>query len=185
VSLSQASFELGMMTGVVGEQHDVEFSAVRESFSTLFHREFPAVARTVFLVVHDWSRAEELTQDAFVQLFRKWNRVSSYDRPGAWVRRIAIRLAVRDSKRETRRPEVERAVTGAPPAVELDLDVTGAVRRLPPSQRAAVALFYFEDRSVTDVAEILGCSPATAKVHLHRARVTLGTLLSEEVDVVS
>jgi RNA polymerase sigma factor (sigma-70 family) len=48
-----------------------------------------------------------------------------------------------------------------------------AVRALPRQQRAVVALFYYEDLSVEDVAAVLGCSTATVKVHLHRAREAL------------
>jgi RNA polymerase sigma-70 factor (ECF subfamily) len=43
-----------------------------------------------------------------------------------------------------------------------------------------VALFYLEDRPVGDVAELLGCTETTAKVHLHRARKRLGELLGEK-----
>ena len=55
-----------------------------------------------------------------------------------------------------------------------------ALGELPPQQRAAVALFYLEDRPVAEVAEIIGCSPSTAKVHLHQARKRLATILGEE-----
>jgi RNA polymerase sigma factor (sigma-70 family) len=47
-------------------------------------------------------------------------------------------------------------------------------------QRAAVVLFYFEDRPVSEVAEILDCSTSTAKVHLHKARKKLAELLTGE-----
>lgn len=60
----------------------------------------------------------------------------------------------------------------------------GAVRLLPLKQRTAVVLFYFEDRPVAEVAQLLGCSPATARVHLHRARRRLAALLGEVVDDV-
>jgi RNA polymerase sigma-70 factor (ECF subfamily) len=46
-------------------------------------------------------------------------------------------------------------------------------------QRAAIVLFYFEDRPVSEIAEILDCAPSTAKVHLHRARKTLAERLGE------
>jgi DNA-directed RNA polymerase specialized sigma24 family protein len=67
-------------------------------FDWLFAEEFPAVMRSVYLIVHDLDRAEDITQDAFVQLLRHWKKVSRYDRPGAWVRRVAIRLAVQAAR---------------------------------------------------------------------------------------
>jgi RNA polymerase sigma-70 factor, ECF subfamily len=60
------------------------------------------------------------------------------------------------------------------------VDVLQAVRRLPAAQRAAVVLFYFEDRPVAEVAQILACPEVTAKVYLHRARKRLATLLGQK-----
>jgi RNA polymerase sigma-70 factor (ECF subfamily) len=153
-----------------------------EEFGWLFAREYPAIVWSVNLVLHDHPRAEEVAQDAFVRLLENWRKVSRYDRPGAWVRRVAIRLATRAAKRE---PGLVGLDTAWPPAARdvyaLDLDVIDAIRRLPARQRAAVALHYVEDLPVHEVAEILGCSVSTASVHLHRARARLGELLGEEV----
>lgn len=150
-------------------------------YDLLFTTEYAAVMRTVYLIVHDLDRAEDIAQDAFLQLLRHWRKVSRYDRPGAWVRRVAIRLAVDVLKRERMRSILERraapVIGGAPP----EIDVLGAVRRLAPYQRAAVVLFYFEDRPVAEVADIMGCAGATARVHLHRGRQRLAELLGEEV----
>jgi RNA polymerase sigma factor (sigma-70 family) len=154
------------------------------SFDEIFVAEFNGVERTVFLIVHDREVAKELTQDAFVALLNAWRKVSGYERPGAWVRRVAIRLAVRALRRQEFRSYAERWASDPPDrATSRDLDVWHAIRSLPPKQRAAVVLFYFEDRSVSDVADMLGCSPATTRVHLFRARQRLGELLSAtEVD---
>ncbi len=65
----------------------------------------------------------------------------------------------------------------------VDVDLIEAVRALPSHQRAAVALHYLEDRPVAEVADILGCSVGTAKVHLYRGRKRLKTLIGEEQDV--
>lgn len=59
-----------------------------------------------------------------------------------------------------------------------DEEFWAAVRALPTRQAQVVALHYLEDRSVDDVAAVLGCAPATVKVHLHRARTTLATTLA-------
>jgi RNA polymerase sigma-70 factor (ECF subfamily) len=153
-------------------------------FDEIFAAEFTAVERTVFLIVHDRELAKELTQDAFVALLQAWRKVSRYERPGAWVRRVAIRLAVRALRRHEHRSRAERTAP-APSGVTAsrDLDVWSAVGTLSPRQRAAVVLFYFEDRSIDDVADMLGCSAQTARVHLFRARQRLGAILSgTEVD---
>ena len=121
------------------------------------------------------------TQEAFAQLHVHWKKVSTFQRPDAWVRRVAIRLAVRYAKRESRRKELERETEPANPSVPVDVDLLRAVATLPVMQRAVVALFYFEDRPMTEIAHILSISEATGYVHLHRARRSLGELLSEEV----
>ncbi len=157
----------------VVSERDIEFSA-------FFRTEYPALVRTLYLVLHDRERAQDVAQDAFVQLFAKWRRISHYERPDAWVRRIAIRMAVRVARRERLRPRLERGLEAAPLPRPVDIDLLRAIRQLPASQRAAVALFYLEDRPVREVAEILACSEVTAKVHLHRARKRLALLLGDQ-----
>ena len=141
-----------------------------EEYDLLFTVEFPAVMRTVYLMIHDLDRAEDLTQDAFVQLLRHWKKVSRYDRPGAWVRRVAIRLAVEALRRESMRAVLERKLEPASAPVPVDVDVLRAVGNLPGMQRAAVVLYYLEDRPLAEIGDVLGCSESTARVHLHRAR---------------
>jgi RNA polymerase sigma factor (sigma-70 family) len=154
------------------------------TFDEVFAAEFTAVERTVFLIGHDREMAKEVTQDAFVALLGAWRKVSRYERPGAWVRRVAIRLAVRRLRRDQSRLHAElRALEVPDVGMSRDLDVLTAVRSLPARQRAAVVLFYFEDRSVLEIADLMGCSPRTARVHLYRARQRLSQLLSvTEVD---
>jgi RNA polymerase sigma-70 factor (ECF subfamily) len=65
------------------------------------------------------------------------------------------------------------------------LDVAGALSHLTRSQRAAIALFYYEDRPVAEIALLLGCTESTARVHLFHARRRLATLLGEEVPDVA
>jgi RNA polymerase sigma-70 factor (sigma-E family) len=152
-------------------------------FEELFAAEFSAVVRTVFVVCQDLGWAEDLTQEAFLELLRHWGRVARYDRPGAWVRRVAIRKAVQVTRRESRRSWFERRaaasiISDAPSPVRTDGNLWVAVRSLPAQQRAVVALFYYEDLSVEDVASVLDCSVSTVKVHLHRARETLRSRVS-------
>ena len=156
-----------------------------DGYARLYQQEYERIARTVYLVVRDAGRAEDLTQEAFVRLYLRWGTVSRYERPGAWVRRVAIRLAARDARRERLRSVVERQ--GEPPPAEehgSDADVMHAVGTLPVRQRAAVVLYYFEDLPVAEVAETLGMSESAVKVSLHRARRALAVLLGEEVSDV-
>lgn len=150
-------------------------TAAAEEFTVLFRNEYAPVLRTAYLLVGDRAVAEEITQEAFTRLYVHWKRVSRYERPGAWVRRVAIRLATGMRARRRAHPPEPPAPPGA-----RDLDLHRAILTLPRRQRAAVVLHYFEDRPVTEVGRILGCSESTAKVHLHRARKRLAQVLSEE-----
>ena len=149
-------------------------------FDRVFRTQFEPVKRTVLLICHDHEAAQDVTQDAFVQLLRNWSRVRHFDRPGAWVRRVAIRLIIKRIRSDETRRRAERELD-LPGVDEWDLDVMHAVRQLSPRQRAAVVLHYFEGRPAAEVGSLLGCSESTARVHLHRARHRLGELLAEEV----
>ncbi len=152
-------------------------------YTTFFLREFAPVVRTVTLMLREEARAEEIAQDAFVQLYLGWEKVSRYERPDAWVRRVAIRLAMRAIRRQRLWGLVRRDLVRDEAPRESPLDVAGAVGRLPTSQRAAIVLHYYEDRPVAEIASILGCADATARVHLHRGRKRLAELLGEDDDV--
>ena len=150
------------------------------AFVDFFHREFEPVVRTAYLVLHDQQAAEDVAQDAFGQLYARWAKVSGYEQPQAWVRRVAIRMAVRVARREeTRRRLTSRQSSpGSPPTT--DPDLAGALRALPPRQRAAIALHYYEDLPADEVGSLLGCSASTVRTHLARARARLAELLAEE-----
>ena len=150
-------------------------------YAWFFRAEFPGVLRTVFLILHDRGRSEDVTQEAFLQLLTQWKKVSLYERPDAWVRRVAIRQAVRVMKRDRTRTELERAEASAPDPDLPDVDLARAVQRLPAMQRVVVVLFYFEDRPVAEIADILDISDGSVKVHLYRARQRLAALLEGEV----
>jgi len=154
-------------------------------FTAFFRAEYARAVRTVTLVVGDRAVAEEIAQDAFVQLYDHWAKVCRYERPDAWVRRVAIRMATRTARRDRLRQVLEIASAPdqhAPALPEVDDAVYAAVRRLPLGQRTAVVLFYLEDRPVAEVADLMRCSTSTARVHLHKARRRLAELLDGSVD---
>lgn len=148
-------------------------------YADFFRAEFAQVTRTAYLVLHDRDAAEDVSQDAFTQLHLHWAKISRYDRPDAWVRRVAIRLAIRAVRRHHMLDNLLGRLE--PPRQETapDLDLADALLRLPPQQRAAIALHYYEDLPLTEVAVILNCSHATAKVHVFKARRRLAALLGE------
>ena len=154
--------------------------ASEEAFVAFFKQEYPAIERAVLMIVRDRGRAEEIAQDAFVQLFSRWSKVERYERPGAWVRRVAIRMAVRAAKRDRMRAVIERAPRTEERDPIVDIDLAAAIRLLPPCQQAALVLFYLEDLPVAEVAQILGRAEVTVRSTLHRARHRLAQVLRED-----
>ena len=157
-------------------------AAQEREYDWYFRACFVPVSRTVYLIVRDRGLAEDVTQEALYRMLRHWRTVSRYEAPEAWVRRVAIRIAVREVQRAAARPVKERL--GQPVVHEdepPDRDVARAVAELAPMQRAAVVLYYWEDRPVAEIARVLEVSESTVKQHLHRARPRLAELLGEEV----
>ncbi len=125
--------------------------------------------------------AEDIAQEALVRAYRRWDRVGGLDKPGAWLRRVTINLALSSRKRASTELKARLRMGPQPmlsPAPADHDHVWAAVRSLPGQQRAAIALHYLEDRPVAEIAQILGCAESTAKVHLHRGRTALADLLS-------
>jgi RNA polymerase sigma-70 factor (ECF subfamily) len=152
-------------------------------YTTFFRDQFPRVVRTVYLMLRDQARAEDVAQDAFVRLYRDWDRIAGYERPDAWVRRVAIRLAMRGRRRDQLWATIRERLARPPvPPPDGDrLDVAKALTHLTRPQRAAIALFYYEDRPVVEIARLLGCTESTARVHLFHGRKRLAAILGEEV----
>lgn len=152
-------------------------------YDVLFRAEYPRVLRVCQALLRDRERAEDVTQEAFIRLYTHWHRVASYDRPDAWVRRVAVRLAVRTAKRDRRRTWLEReTATGQGQSTATPTtDVFAIAATLPRQQQLAVVLHYVDDLPMADVAAAMGCAEPTARVHLHRARRRLGELLAGQV----
>ncbi len=152
------------------------------SFTWFFTAEYPAVARLLTVVLRDAQAAEDLAQEAFVRLHRNWSRISGYDSPEAWVRRVALNLAFSWRRREGRRHSLERTfevVDPDPSRTDIGVDIRRAVAALPQRERALVALYHLEDRPISEVADVLGMTPGAVKVGLHRARHRLATMLQD------
>jgi RNA polymerase sigma-70 factor (ECF subfamily) len=147
------------------------------SFDQFYRSEYRAVVGLAYALSGSRIAAEDLAQDAFVAAHRAWDRVGRYDKPEAWVRRVVANMSVshlRTRAREGRalaRLKPREAYLPSLPAD--DQQFWRAVRSLPRRQAQAIALRYLEDRSMAEIAAILGCAETTVRVHLHKARETL------------
>jgi RNA polymerase sigma-70 factor, ECF subfamily len=132
--------------------------------------------------------AEELAQEAFERAYHRWDELREMGRPDLWVQRVALNLATSQLRRlaaEARavsRFGIRRPATAEAAEFEDAERFWGLVRRLPSQQARVVALHYAADRSVAEVAEVLGIAEGTVKAHLHKARARLTELLAQEDD---
>ncbi|RZV44946.1 MAG: sigma-70 family RNA polymerase sigma factor [Acidimicrobiia bacterium] len=172
-------------TGVLVTEQETDARALppRETFPAFYRREYPKMVAIAAAVSGNRAVAEDLAQEAMLRAHRHWDRVAIYQRPGAWVRRVTINLSLSATKRaaaEMRRMLRISEPSALPEPEAADDRIWKAVAKLPGQQRAAIALFYLEDRPIDEIAEILEVSSATARVHLHRGRQALANALGPE-----
>jgi RNA polymerase sigma-70 factor (sigma-E family) len=133
--------------------------ADRLTFEQFYDQRWGASVRLAALTTGSIAIAEEITQDAFIQLHRRWEHI---DNPRAWLR-VAVVNGCRDwVRRRMREPR-----PSAPAEIVTDdsdaLAIRDALQVLTPRQRTAVVLRYFEDLPEREIAELLGCRPGTVK----------------------
>ena len=151
---------------------DVVIRAVPR-FDRFYADHFRGVVALTYALSGSRLAAEDLAQEAFVAAYRRWGEVAALDNPAAWVRRVAANHAVSAFRR--RMAEARALARLSRSSAVLDelspdaADVWRAVRRLPRRQAQAVALFYLQDLSLSEVAEVLDCSVETVRTHLRRA----------------
>lgn len=154
----------------------------REPFDGFYRREYRSVLALAHVLTGNPGRSEDLAQEAFMEAYRRWERI---DNPEGWIRTVVANKA-RSWLR--RRYSEARALARIGVREEVTVDVMptetevfwAEVRRLPRMQANAVALYYLEDRPTAEIARILGCSPSTARVHLAKGRKTLAERIGAE-----
>ncbi|HUC13844.1 MAG TPA: sigma-70 family RNA polymerase sigma factor [Acidimicrobiales bacterium] len=158
-----------------------------ETFGTFYRSQYHAVVALAYALTGKAAVAEELAQDAFLVAYRNWGRISGYEVPGAYVRRVVTNMSVSFSRRIGAQARAlarlaSRTPTWTAPLEQPDADFWRSVRSLPPRQAQVLVLRYLEDRSSAEIAHILGCSEATVRVHLHNGRLSLASRLGIETN---
>lgn len=140
--------------------------------------------RAAFVLSGDWHLAEDLTQTCLAKVFAAWGRVGRMEAPDSYAQRVLYRTFIDETRRSRWREwlgscaEVpEQSLPEADPALKMTL--VQALNQLPTGRRAVLVLRFWEDLSVEQTAEVLGCSTGTVKSQTARGLSSLRRLLGE------
>ena len=147
-----------------------------EFYRTSRHR----VVTVLYALSGDMTEAQDAAQEAYVRAWQRWERISEYGDPEAWVRTVGHRLLI-NRWRKIRNGVAAFRRHGAGPAVEPPSENTvalvAALRRLPVDQRQAIVLHHLADLSVAEIAGQTNTPTGTIKARLARGRRALADLL--------
>jgi len=170
------------------------------AFEQLVGRYQRRAYRLAWSILRDAEGARDVSQEAFIRLFQTAGGFAGRARFSTWFYRIVVNLSV-DHRRKGRwwrqvfargeRSDGDGNALDEHPAPTVDpgdalereralADVWAAAEALSPQQRAALLLQVQDDLPTKDIAAVLGCSEATARVHLHRALSALRRTLRKE-----
>ncbi|HTO00057.1 MAG TPA: sigma-70 family RNA polymerase sigma factor [Microthrixaceae bacterium] len=148
----------------------IDSCEIVDSFEDLFRRDFAQVARMAYLMLGSTGEAEEVAQEAFTELFRRWGAV---DNPSGFVRTTVLnrcrdigrRRRVRDRVLRRVRPVDEAAVEDT----SMSQEVIEALAGLELPLREVAVLRFYGDHTVDEIAMLTAVPAGTVKSRLHRA----------------
>ena len=160
-----------------------------QSFENLVNEHGWRVLRTATRILRDPSLANDVHQEVFLAVWRRWPRYNGDVNWPAYLYRATVHKAMELARRRTvcRPEEMPHGVTthgpdGALQADELQQRLASALARLPRREAEAFVLLRLERLETAEVARIMGCSESTVRVHLHRAVLRLARELHEYLD---
>ncbi|GAA5069224.1 RNA polymerase sigma-70 factor (sigma-E family) [Thermocatellispora tengchongensis] len=126
-----------------------------------------SLMRSAYLLTGDAHLAEDLLQNVLVKVARHWPKLAGGGDPEAYTRRALINehISWRRRRRSAEYPQEHPPEPGHDSGDDTlhRVALQRALARLTPRQRAVIVLRFYEDRSVEETAQLLGCSPGTVK----------------------
>jgi len=153
--------------------------------TALYQASALSLIRLAYVMLDDLPSAEDVVQEAFYGLYRRWDRLEDADSAMYYVR-TSVLNGCRSVRR--RRAVRRRGLADEPPAVSAEAvvlsgeereEVIRAVRGLPHRQREALVLRYYSDLSDEQIARVMGIGPSTVRSTVHRALEAVGRALRE------
>jgi RNA polymerase sigma-70 factor (sigma-E family) len=142
--------------------------------------------RFAYLLCGDRQRAEDLLQDVLLAMYRRFPDTLPLDNPTGYARRALANANISRARRASSREVVTDLIPEAPatdPADPAERDALWqALRRLPARQRTVLVLRFYADTSDHDIADVLGCRPATVRSLAARGLAALRADTSLDLD---
>ena len=159
----------------------------RSAFVDLMHPRVDGLFALAQRILRDVDRAEDALQDALVIAWRDLRGLRDPDRFDAWLRRVVVRECIDQATRERRRVANLRVLPVDGPAAPDDLltladrdQLERGFERLAPDQRAILVLHHYQGYAPSEIAEILGIPPGTARSRLHHAHRAMRAALDAD-----
>ncbi|MEV4974664.1 RNA polymerase sigma factor [Streptomyces scopuliridis] len=163
-----------------------EPAARPRDFEAFFSGSYSRVLAQVIMLCGNRADAEDVTQEAFVEAYRAWERIAGYELPEAWVYRVAVqRLWKTQRKRRTgeqRLPDVPVPVQVGPEQTAEAREVLRLLAALPPRQRTTMVLFCLHGWSQSEIAKALRMTRGGVAANVSKARQTLREALGMSAD---
>ena len=184
-------------TGTVALDSDLVRRAQQgdlDAFAALFHAQKTRIYSLCLRMTNNAAEAEDVTQDAFLQVFRKIETFRGDSAFSTWLHRIAVNTVLmrlrKKSLRQVSLDEPYRSGDGARMRREFGakdnrlagcvdrVALASAIKELPAGCRTMFLLHEVEGYEHQEIAEMLGCSVGNSKSQLHKARLRIRELLA-------
>lgn len=199
VKVDEVSFSKAIPAGEVGTAKDVELTKMATggdmaAFEEIYKRHHRRVYSICLRMLQNTSEAEDLTQDVFIQLYRKIGSFRGESAFTTWLHRMTVNQVLmhfrkRTVKYEKTTEEGETPVqivsgTANPEKMRIvdKIALDNAIEQLPTGYKNVFVLHDVEGFEHEEVARILGCSVGTSKSQLHKARLKLQKLLRKKAN---
>jgi RNA polymerase sigma-70 factor (ECF subfamily) len=167
------------------------------AFEQLFERHNRRVYSLCLRMTQNTAEAEDLAQEAFIQLFRKIGSFRGESAFTTWLHRLTVNQVLMHFRKK--RVKLERTTEEGETPVQIvrgtenpdkmpvldRISLDGALKQLPPGYRSVFVLHDIEGHDHEEIAKILGVAVGTSKSQLHKARMKLRGLLQKEISPVS
>jgi RNA polymerase sigma-70 factor (sigma-E family) len=160
-------------------------AAAEASVTALYEGHALGLVRLAYVMLGDRAAAEDVVQEAFGGLYRRWDGLSDKERALAYVRSSVLN-GCRSALRRRRVQGIEAIHHPPAPSAEAAAltseerrEVMRALRRLPDRQREVLVLRFYLDEPEAEIARAMGISQSTVRSTAHRGLAALGRLLEE------